>query len=455
MVIKIKKQSKLKRFIILLVLFAIILAPIKVLAIDAEFYGSNNILFYNPDGEAVVCNSVAADIGITPEDNKIPYDLPATSGKTGVEEAIDNKGQVLLSGKTITFHTLAETLPQAYRDYYITMRWNYVSWNWDGETRAPVDNKQINWFTDKPRIILVTNPKTGKSVNVAALESGPAPWVGVQKKSEDHSIPLQGWVNPQKGTPDTYTGLVSGMPPKAIDALGGRGIAGYGGKGDILTYQWATDQSVIPGPTDAIASGGCVSGISGPGKNGWELTGPNAMVFYNQWDKEWATKIYGGGTIKDCACGPTSLAMIAATLNNDKTINPENVAKFYADIGGQADGCPSYHKWDDPALELKYNIKATNLNNDLSKAKEVLKRGGLVLFGWQGSPFSSGGHIMVMRKYTDDGKIYIASSGPPPNKEQSETAWDESIFKLGYNGPAVSNRGTTGNLGHLWGIEKK
>ena len=195
------------------------------------------------------------------------YTLPAQSGTTGMEDLINEQGQLvdkagnlLLDDKgkiqNVTFSGLAPKLSQEYRDYYITMRWKYVKWNWDG-TSTNLDNVQNAWMTKggKPKIVLVTNPTTGKSIYAAALEAGPAPWVGVDDKK--NNSPQQGWINPQDGTPSTYKGLVSGFPPKAHEALGGV-VTGYSykkdGSGDQLTYQWAANQDAKPGPTDAATN---------------------------------------------------------------------------------------------------------------------------------------------------------------------------------------------------------
>ncbi len=391
----------------------------------------------------------------------MPYELPATSGKTGFEEAIDENGALVSDvNKKVTFSALASK-GQAYRDYYITMRWNYTSWNWDG-THSGLDSAQNDWMAKEPRIVLVTNPKTGKSIYAAALEAGPAPWTGVDRDKNNN--PKQGWVNPQKGTPAEYKGRVSGFPPIAIDALGAT-MGMSDGSGDILTYQWATDQSVTPGPTDASAtSGGSATDCSSSstssstspvaGEFGWDLTGTHAMVFYDQSADEWRNQPFGHGKLGACGCGPTSLAMIVATLTGDKSVNPANMAAFYAANGGQvSDGCGSAWNWG--VVATKYDVSVTDLGFDLDKAKEVLKRGGLVLFSWSGAPFTGGGHIMVMRKFSPDGKIYIASSGGSTNLAQSQQAWDESIFINGYHGPAVGSRGSTGSLKGMWGFEKK
>lgn len=444
----IMKFNSLKKFIpyfLISIIIISILNPLNVLAIDTDFYSLNDILFYNPD-DCVTFSSATTN---TADGTKMPYDLPATSGKAGYEEAIDSTGHVKSGGK-VTFDKHA-SLGKEYQDYYITMRWNYVSWNWDGTSSKPVDNKQMNWFASAPRIVLVTNQRTGKSINAVALEAGPQPWAGIDTKP--NNIPKQGWVNPQKGTPSTYTGRVAGFPPTAVHALGMKqGM--WNGSGDVLTYQWAPDQTVKPGPTgDTAASSttnGCNSSNSA-GEYGWDLDGAHAMVYYDQSDRQWSSKPFGSGTIGDCGCGPTSLAMIVATLTGDKSVNPQNMAAFYAANGGQSGGCPSSWNWK--VIEKKYPVKVTDLSKDLDKAKTILKNGGLVLFSWEKGPFTHGGHIMVLRKYSPDGKLYIASSGGSINYKQSKEAWDESMFVNGFSG-TKDGRSGPGYLKGMWGIEK-
>jgi len=399
----------------------------------------------------------------------MPYELPATSGRTGYEEAIKPDG-TLISGPSVAFQALAVKVDQTYRDYYITMRWNYTSWNWDGSF-VGMDTPQNDWFNAEPRIVLVTNERTKKSIYAAALDSGPAPWAGVDNGT--NNVPKLEWSNPQKGTPSGYTGRVSGLPPMAYDALGA--IQGmYTGEGDILTYQWAPDQTVIPGPapyngTVVPTSTDCSSSsTTSPtaGAYGWDLPGEGShpMVFYDQCADEWNNAAgnqawHPTNSFCSTACGPTSLAMIVSTLTGDTNVNPHSMATFYKSKDGMQAGGGSEWKWE--VIEEKWpELTVTFFDKDLAKAKGVLSRGGLVLFSWRDGPFAApGGHIVVMRKYSPDGHIYVASSGGLNNDDQSHQAWDESIFTDGYDGQGNSggddyDRGA-GYLRGLWGIEKK
>ncbi len=171
------------------------------------------------------------------------HKLPATKGGTGLES----------SGQHGTFSNHASK-GQEYVDYYINMRWDYVKWNWDGTSvSTPKTNSGYQWFRKKPRLVLVTNPKTNKSIITAALDSGPAPWTGVD--TSPNNSPKQGWKNPQAGTPASYKGRVSGIPEPAFKALGmtSNDQKMAGNKGPDLLYAWAPDQNATPGPTDLKA----------------------------------------------------------------------------------------------------------------------------------------------------------------------------------------------------------
>lgn len=180
------------------------------------------------------------------------FKLPATKGGTGLETAITPAGNLVTGSEKVTFSNHASK-GEEYRDYYVTMRWNYTKWNWNGTTSG-VDNKQFNWFKEKPRLVLVTNPETKKSIIAAALEAGPAPWTGID--GGNNNDPKQGWSNPQEGTPLDYKGRVSGFPPKAFKAMGMTSAdQRINGKGPDLLYAWAPDQSAKPGPTDLSVDG--------------------------------------------------------------------------------------------------------------------------------------------------------------------------------------------------------
>lgn len=116
------------------------------------------------------------------------------------------------------------------------------------------------------------------------------------------------------------------------------------------------------------------------------------------------------GTIAECGCGATSLAMIISTLLNDKKVTPvtitnEMAGKGYTVLEGTAWGAftniPSSH-----------GLKSEHIGTDLSKAREVLTRGGMIVMSQSSGLFTSRGHIVVIRGLTKDGRFLVAD----PNK---------------------------------------
>lgn len=386
-------------------------------------------------GNSCACTSLSTSaLGPATADGHI---LPAATGTSGNEESINDAGQVP-SGGTVTFSQNAK-LGQAFRDYYINMRWRYVKWNWDGTSVAGPES--VDFYSHAPRV-LVTNPRTHKSIISAILEAGPAPWVGVD--SNPNNNPKQGWANPQDGTPPSYTGLVSGFPPTAAHYLDY--IPGYGDGGDKLIYSWAPDQNATPGPVSAAGDTLC-DGTTGPGNGagplGWALTGVNAMVGYDQGDPKWADHPYGTGktSIAEGGCGIASLAMIIATLTNNKSITPLTLANKYGDTY-HVSGGTSWALW--PVAARDYNLKEKDLGLDFNAAADIVKSGGLVIASATApSHFTGGGHLLVIRAVTANGEFLFNDPNGQGHSGDSETRSFSADFLRG-----------EGGIGTLFGFTK-
>jgi hypothetical protein len=178
------------------------------------------------------------------------------------------------------------------------------------------------------------------------------------------------------------------------------------------------------------------------GTYGWELTGANAMVSYDQTDPKWSNHPYGAdkSSIGESGCGPTSLAMIAATLLGDNSITPVTIADRY---GAQ------YHQdgtvWSlMPVFARDYGLKYQDLGTNLQAAADVLKGGGLVLISVDPGYFTSQGHFMVLRAVTPDGTaFYINDPNGKGRHGDSETRSFTTDFLV-----------NEGSMLHLWGYSK-
>jgi hypothetical protein len=86
-----------------------------------------------------------------------------------------------------------------------------------------------------------------------------------------------------------------------------------------------------------------------------------------------------------------------------------------------------------------YGLKSEAIGKDLGKLKEGLAAGGLAIASMNPGHFTSGGHIIVIRGMTDDGKILVADPndkqpGSPDYQRKSRTQWESSIVLSETNG---------------------
>ncbi|MES2971838.1 MAG: hypothetical protein V4702_05955 [Patescibacteria group bacterium] len=246
------ESSKIRVLFPILIILSLGIGVFKPIIVSAQLSDEqrrafeSNIRYFDVQ-ESTGCGEAAAT-GATVGGGSIEgHNLPATNGGVGLEEVIDAEGRVLSTGGKVTFANNAK-LGQEFRDFYITMRWRYAVWNWNGTSAKGPES--ADFYSKAPRV-LVTNPRTGKSIITVVMESGPAPWTGVDRSS--NNSPKQGWTNPQDGTPPNYRGRVAGLPPVAFQAIGATQRMSDG-SGDDLQYSWAPDQNAVPGPTNAAGT---------------------------------------------------------------------------------------------------------------------------------------------------------------------------------------------------------
>lgn len=174
-----------------------------------------------------------------------------------------------------------------------------------------------------------------------------------------------------------------------------------------------------------------------------DITFSNAatpVVYYNQTDARWGNKPYGKtSTIGRAGCGPTALAIAVASLTSNK-VTPYDVAQWSAANGGLCEGSGSYHSLI-PNGGQHYGLTVTSIGRDGKKLVEALQSGKLVIAIMSKGHFTSGGHFIVLRGVTEDGKILVAD---PASVKRSNKEWDLRIV----TGEASRKVGSAG--GPFW-----
>lgn len=152
--------------------------------------------------------------------------------------------------------------------------------------------------------------------------------------------------------------------------------------------------------------------------NGQDTQFIDGFAVYNQYDREWRDKSFGSSTIGPSGCGPAAMAMIVTALTGKKVLPPE-VATVAAEMYVPGAGS----SWQiGPFVAAKYGLKSAPVAANVAAISEALINGGLVVAPGQGAePYTTGGHFIVIRAVTADGKWRIGDSG---HNDTSDKNWD-------------------------------
>ncbi|BCN29545.1 C39 family peptidase [Anaeromicropila herbilytica] len=193
--------------------------------------------------------------------------------------------------------------------------------------------------------------------------------------------------------------------------------------------------------------------VTGPYKKQTIKSGETEVVYYNQGEKPWSTMLYGTlKTIAKSGCGPTSMAIVISTFTG-KEVTPKMTADWSYQNGylvqGYNNGVPyamSSHALV-PALAKEYGLSCEGIakgNDTADKIVQALSEGKLIVVIMGPGHFTSGGHFIVLRGVTKEGKVLVAdcASRSRTNKEWDiATVVNESRNGAGAGGPfwAISN----------------
>lgn len=152
--------------------------------------------------------------------------------------------------------------------------------------------------------------------------------------------------------------------------------------------------------------------------------GETQVVYYNQLDERWANQLYGTDKIGTHGCGPTAMSIVISSLTG-VDIDPITMSKWSYDNGYYATGNGSYHSLIPNAAE-SFGLTCEGIGKDNpQEIVDALASGKLVVALMSKGHFTSGGHYIVLRGVTADGKILVAD---PASYKRSEKEWKFDII---------------------------
>ncbi|HEV7951856.1 MAG TPA: phage tail tip lysozyme [Candidatus Saccharimonadales bacterium] len=173
-----------------------------------------------------------------------------------------------------------------------------------------------------------------------------------------------------------------------------------------------------------------------------------SFVIYNQCN----TPPYGGPwgddlttykhTMCSSACSPTALAMIAKNMTGSNVSPVETIAHFTANNYWYPSGGSLIRGLAESAGAFGLNVEAITNKGDVNAYKEVFAKGGLISVSSRGtSPFLPQGHTIVLRGITAEGKFMIADPGYRETNiaPANQISVDKILTDVRSDGGSVSN----------------
>jgi hypothetical protein len=147
------------------------------------------------------------------------------------------------------------------------------------------------------------------------------------------------------------------------------------------------------------------------------------VVYYSQLDERWAGIMYGtSSTIGAAGCGPTSMSIVISTLTG-RAHDPIELSRWSVANGHRCEGNGSYHSLI-PAAAEGYGLSCEG-NLSAQGIVDALSSGKLIVAIMSKGHFTRGGHFIVLRGVTSDGKILVAD---PASHQRSQQEWDLSLI---------------------------
>jgi len=373
----------------------------KVFASDQTFYSLNDILFYDPDSCAV-----------------------GSSEGTGVLVGNDNLEKILryYVGKGLTLAQASGIAGNYGRESSFNpavIQGGAIA----PDNYIPVDSVGFGiaqWtFTSRQAPLVALSQSTNRKITDLSLQLDYS-WQELNGSHARALVTLKQAVTPDNAA-YVFHRDYEGSADTEAEVKTNRG-------GDAISI-YNQFKSVIPDGSSSVTASTVCTG------NGEASEYIDGFVVYNQNDTKWSGNPYGNGaTIGSSGCGPAAMAMIITALTK-QTVTPADTAAY----GASANPSTVYYDQSGAAAGSRHNIhsvmgdnwglKSTYLGKDVAKINQGLRSGGLVVTAGSGaSPFTTTGHIIVIRAVTAEGKWLIGDSNSTIGEENSKKEWDPAYI---------------------------
>ena len=146
--------------------------------------------------------------------------------------------------------------------------------------------------------------------------------------------------------------------------------------------------------------------------------------FVNYYQGDYRNVSYGfGTTIASAGCGPTSMAMVLSYLTGE-TVDPPKAASYSLKHGYRWEGQGTAWEYF-PAISKEYGINCESYSPSASKIRSELASGKTMIMSMGPGNFTRGGHYIVLKGITSDGKIIVAD---PASRDRSSQVWSADLI---------------------------
>lgn len=159
----------------------------------------------------------------------------------------------------------------------------------------------------------------------------------------------------------------------------------------------------------------------GIGEKGESVEGGMDIPLYLQYSGSWAKVSYGDGTISSSGCAPTVLAMVVSYLTKNAVL-PDDIVNYVGNkyyVSGQGSSWSIFS-----AVATHYQLNYSDLGMNKDSIISSLKSGRPVIASMGPGQFTKGGHFIVLRGITSDGKVLVNDPNDNATKNHKNISFD-------------------------------